>query len=295
MPWPGQDLLSHNLAKFDISGLWWRQSKSVLSWPVIIILVLCVAIGTLNISYLTWYTATKPHRCYHTAVKITLVTISPPEGTDQLAQWEVNEVIQSETLSAVSASVEGGRCVSWCHNYWLTYNRPREARRPGRAGWAQHKTKLSKWLEVSSQPAGLWRTEIDCRGDWRWLWCWLISGQTDCVYTFLARSRAPSVSISPVSSSPTSHQSHAGWAGRPTMSKLRQQRQLLWNWLEFYLSSDKDGEENCKTEIFTSQSGIDSDHLHTEPQYVQQLQGGQEEWVSDQSEEEPELPWCLET
>ena len=30
-----------------------EQSESILSWPVIIILVLCVAIGTLNISYLT--------------------------------------------------------------------------------------------------------------------------------------------------------------------------------------------------------------------------------------------------
>ena len=86
MPWPGQDLLSHNFAKFDNSCLWWRQSKSVLSlsWPVIIILVLCVAIGTLNITYLTWYTATKPHGCYHTAVKITLVTISPLLRTEQL-------------------------------------------------------------------------------------------------------------------------------------------------------------------------------------------------------------------
>ena len=58
-----------------------QESEFILSWPVIFILVLCVAIGTLNISYLTRYTATKHHSCHHTAVKITLVQISTPQGT----------------------------------------------------------------------------------------------------------------------------------------------------------------------------------------------------------------------
>ena len=60
--------------------------------------VLCGYIGTLNISYLTWYTATKPHSCYHTpVVKITLVTVSPSQGTVAVVKYS------SKTLS-----VEGG-------------------------------------------------------------------------------------------------------------------------------------------------------------------------------------------
>ena len=42
---------------------------------------LTVAIGRLNISYLTRHTATKPHSCHHTAVKITLVQVSTPLAT----------------------------------------------------------------------------------------------------------------------------------------------------------------------------------------------------------------------
>ena len=138
-----------------------------------------MAIGTLNISYLTRYTATKHHSCHHTAVKITLVQISTPQGTVVAGIYPTELPFMcldnSEALPPVS----------------------HRQRSPLRSIWLRSSSGLGDWWR------GGWGKclYVVCSGcDVRW--------SLQCVYTFLAsRAALLSVSNSRVSSSPTPHSS----------------------------------------------------------------------------------------